>query len=242
MEDFYELMEYLPFSFKNENDGKYISYLSDSFEQNYNGGKYQFALLACHMLYMGFVYFSIWQIKNSRPEDFSKSLIGFSKDNEKKLIDAKNPFAFACINEARILRFLKLLSDCDNEAIGKFSKPVQERNKIAHTNGHIFYNDIESANHQLAEILRQIENIQKSMDPVIHNCFQHFLIESWNGEEREHQNAEDQIREVLVHSNYFSQADIRSCLKFDIQSLSINENFKGINKLFETFISIYSEE
>jgi hypothetical protein len=95
MEELYQLMEYLPAAFKNEKEGEYITYLRDSFEQNYKNCKYQFAILACHMIYVSFVYFSVWQIKNSKPEDFSKSLIGFTKDEENSLITASSPFAFA---------------------------------------------------------------------------------------------------------------------------------------------------
>lgn len=144
MEEFYQLMEYLPAAFKNEKDGEYIAYLRDSFEQNYQNGKYQFAVLACHMLYMSFVYFSVWQIKNSNPNDFAKSLIGFSKDDEKSLLSASNPFTFAKISEARIFRFLKLIG-CENDAVGNFSGLVQQRNDIAHSNGHIYYTDSSSA-------------------------------------------------------------------------------------------------
>ena len=140
MEEFYEIMRYLPASYKSEKDGEYIVYLRDSFEQNYQNEKYQFALLASHMLYMSFVYFSVWQIKNSRPDDFAKSLIGFSKDDEKELLEASNPFTFWKVSEARIFRFLKLVG-CENEDIGKFSKLVQQRNDIAHPNGIIHCTD-----------------------------------------------------------------------------------------------------
>ena len=60
MDDALAIRDYLPNSFKNRNDGEYIAFLWDAFESNYQHGKYQFAMLACHMLYMSFVYFSVW--------------------------------------------------------------------------------------------------------------------------------------------------------------------------------------
>ena len=45
-------------------------------------GKYQFAFLANHMLTMNCVYFNIWQIKQARPADFKKGLIGFARDEK----------------------------------------------------------------------------------------------------------------------------------------------------------------
>lgn len=215
--------------------------MRDSFEQNYQNGKYQFAVLACHMLYMSFVYFSVWQIKNSNPNDFAKSLIGFSKDDEKSLLSASNPFTFAKISEARIFRFLKLIG-CENDAVGNFSGLVQQRNDIAHSNGHIYYTDSSSAAKKVAEVLVQVACIQQCMTSVIHDCLRCFLLDSWNEDEREYNDAIDQIREVLIHPNYFSQKDIESCLVFNIHSLSDHERFEAIKELFGVFVKAHRQD
>lgn len=241
MEDFYQIMRYLPASYKSTQDGDYIAYLRDSFEQNYQNGKYQFALLACHMLYMSFVYFSVWQIKNSRPDDFAKSLIGFSKDDEKELLGASNPFTFWKISEARIFRFLKL-AGCENEAIGKFAKLVDKRNDIAHPNGIIHCTDQNTADLRLSEILSQMDAIQQCMTPVLHACLSQFLKDSADAEKREYQDPTDQIREVLIHANYFSDMDVKACLGFDIQSLKDHSKFTNVEELFSSFQKTYNED
>jgi hypothetical protein len=82
MEEASELGDYLPLSFKTPKEEEYIRFLWDAFETNYTHGKYQFAFLAYHMLTMNFVYLNIWQIKQNRPRDFEKGLIGFGKDIE----------------------------------------------------------------------------------------------------------------------------------------------------------------
>ena len=86
-------------------------------ETNYTLGKYPFAFLAYPMLKMSFVYFNIWQIKQTEPKYFAMGLIGFGKDIEKNLLDATSPFVFSSVNERSILRFLKLIA-CDNSKIG----------------------------------------------------------------------------------------------------------------------------
>ena len=91
------------------------------FEANYTHGKYQFAFLDYHMLTMSFVYFNIWQIRQARPEDFEKGLIGFRKDVEKSLLEATSPFAFSTVNERSIPRVLNLIA-CDNGKIGTYAK------------------------------------------------------------------------------------------------------------------------
>ena len=106
----------------------------DAFETNYTHGKCQFAFLAYHMLTMSFVYFNIWQIKQTTPKDFAMGLTGFGKDIEKKLLEATSPFVFSAEKERSILRFLKLLG-CDNSKIGIYAKLVDNLNDTAHPNG-----------------------------------------------------------------------------------------------------------
>ena len=138
MEEAAELGNYLPLSFKTPKEQEYIEFLWDAFETNYTHGKYQFAFLAYHMLTMSFVYFNIWQIRQARPEDFEKGLIGFGKDIEKSLLGATSPFVFSTVKESSILRLLKLIA-CDNGKIGTYAKLVNDRNETAHPNGNIFF-------------------------------------------------------------------------------------------------------
>jgi len=138
MEEAAELGNYLPLSFKSPKEQEYIEFLWDAFETNYTHGKYQFAFLAYHMLTMSFVYFNIWQIKQTEPGDFAKGLIGFGKDVEKNLLEATSLFVFSTVNERSILRFLKLIA-CDNAQIGTYAKLVDDRNDTAHPNGNIFF-------------------------------------------------------------------------------------------------------
>jgi hypothetical protein len=86
---------------------------------------------------MSFVYFNIWQIKQSVPKDFEKGLIGFGKDVEKGLLAATSPFSFSVVPERTMLRFLKLIA-CDNGKIGTYAKLVDDRNETAHPNGTFF--------------------------------------------------------------------------------------------------------
>src|SRR3970040_1016205 len=117
MEESSELGNYLPLSFKTESEQEYIQFLWEAFESNYENKKYQFAFLAYHMLTMSFVYFNIWQIRQTEPEDFAKALIGFGNELEKSLLEATSPFIFSAVRERSILRILKLIA-CDNSEIG----------------------------------------------------------------------------------------------------------------------------
>lgn len=238
MEEAAELGNYLPLSFKSPKEQEYIEFLWDAFETNYTHGKYQFAFLAYHMLTMSFVYFNIWQIKQTEPKDFAMGLIGFGKDIEKSLLEATSPFVFSTVNERSILRFLKLI-ECDNGKIGTYAKLVDDRNDTAHPNGNIFFSTQSALHTKIAEILRVVDEIQTHSRPVIEHCYREFMIDSGDPDERAYPDPVDQIREVLIHENYLSQKDIEICLEFDLEALSTHPQLELMRDLHAALRSQY---
>ncbi|MFN9491029.1 MAG: hypothetical protein ACK59Y_14780 [Betaproteobacteria bacterium] len=241
MEEAAELSNYLPLSFKTQKEQEYIEFLWDAFETNYTHGKYQFAFLAYHMLTMCFVYFNIWQIKQTEPGDFAKGLVGFPKD-EKTLLTATSPFAFSIVPERTMLRFLKLIA-CDNSKIGVYAKLVDDRNESAHPNGNIFFSTQAALDIKISEILRVVDEIQTHSAPTIQHCYDRFLQESNNPDDREYFEDVDQIREVLIHGHYLSQKDIELCANFDFskhEELEMHTNFPGIESLHKTLRATYT--
>jgi hypothetical protein len=237
MEEATELANYLPLSFKTPKEQEYIEFLWDAFEMNYTNGKYQFAFLAYHMLTMSFVYFNIWQIKQTEPKDFEKGLIGFGRD-EKALLDATSPFAFSIVPERTMLRFLKLIA-CDNGKIGTYAKLVDDRNNSAHPNGNIYFSTRAAVDIKIAEILRIVDEIQTHSRPVIERCYREFLLKSFDPDDREYSEADDQIREVLIHGNYMSQKDIGLCVGHDLADLGGREEFPAIEALHQELCAAY---
>ena len=236
MEDAAELANYLPLSFKTATEQEYIEFLWDAFETNHTHGKYQFAFLAYHMLTMSFIYFNIWQIKQTEPKDFAMGLIGFGKDIEKSLLEANSPFVFSTVNERSILRFLKLIA-CDNSKIGTYAKLVDDRNETAHPNGNIFYSTESALDVKITEILRVVEEIQNHSKPVISHCYREFLLQNSDSQEREYPDPEDQIREVLIHANYLSQRDIDVCLAFDLGGFAAQPGYENIRELHAALVT-----
>jgi hypothetical protein len=243
MEDAQPILEYLPSSFKNQSESDYITFLWEAFECNYTSQKFQFAALAYHMLYMSFVYFSIWQIKHVHPDKYQQASVFLACRNltEVDLIGLTSPFSLSKINERTVFRMLRLIG-CEQQDIKPFVKLVDERNEIAHSSGNIFYSNEISADEKNAEVLQSIEAIQLHLRPVILECFLQFLLDSHNPDDREYYDDSDQIREVLIHANYFSQKDIEACLDFDITSLSGEADYPAINALFDAFVAEYKQE
>jgi len=240
MEEATELADYLPLSFKTPKEQEYIQFLWDAFETNYTHNKYQFAFLAYHMLAMSFVYFEIWQIKQTRPSDFAMAMVGFNKDLEKELLDATSPFTFWRVNESSVLRFLKLIG-CDNAKVGNYAVLVKDRNDTAHSNGNIFFSTQAALDTKITEILRVVEEIQTHSKCVVEDCYEQFLLKNHDPEEREYPDAADQIREVLIHDNYISQKDIEICLGYNLKGLEEHLSFSGIEALHSTLKAKYSD-
>ena len=242
MEEALELGNYLPLSFKTQSEQDYIQFLWEAFETNYTNEKFQFAFLAYHMLTMSFVYFNIWQIKQAQPDDFEKGLIGFAR-NEKQILAATSPFSFSIVPERTMLRFLKLIA-CDNAKIGTYAKLVDDRNETAHPNGNIFYSSEAALSKKINEILRVVDEIQTHSAPIIQSCYQTFLLESNNPDDREYTDDADQIREIFIHGNYLSQKDIELCAALDWQQheeLEMHTNAPGIESLHQTLQQQYTE-
>lgn len=235
MDKAWYILYYLPKSFKSEKDQEYINFLWDSFVTNYESGKYQFAYLAYHMLFMCFVYFIVWRIKNSMPEDFQKALVGFQNETEKDFLEASSPFVFHKINESIIFRFLKLLG-CDKSKIGKYTKMVKDRNEVAHSNGNIFYNSQEALDEKISDLVKLIDEIHEHSKPIVAKCFENFLLENYDPETREFTDTLDQINEILIQKNYLSDADIAFCADYEVEQLSHSEHYKQISELYESFI------
>ncbi|WP_144575960.1 hypothetical protein [Agrobacterium sp. DE0009] len=239
MDEALELGSYLPQSFANASEQSYLDFLWSAFQTNYETERFEFASLAFHLLYMSFVSFSIWQIRLARPEQFAMAMVGFRSDEEGSLMDCESPFKFYDrLKESQIFRFLKLIG-CSNQQVGEFAKFVKRRNKIAHPTGTVFFNDRAAIDAEIADMMREVRNIETHMEPVIFELYRRFLISSSDVEEREYTDPADEIAANLVHANYMSSADIATCSGFDVSALAGEAHFDEIQashaKLLELF-------
>lgn len=240
MEEAYSLSNYLPNSYKRVADSDYINFLWDAFQSNYEKEKFQFAYLSFHMLFMSFVYFNVWQIKNNLGDDFRKALTLKDNQSESDFLGATSPFVFWKENERSIFGFFKLVG-CPKEKIGNYKKMVNLRNNIAHTNGNIFFDNENSLLEKVEELLRYVEEIQSYSKEVIQECYKSFLLTSWNEETREYLDLKDQIQEMLIHDNFLSAEDLKFCFEFDINSISTEQEFESIRHIHELIIQTYSD-
>lgn len=241
MDEALELADFLPVSYKTRSEGEYVAFLWDAFQSNYTSEKFEFASLAFHLLYMSYISFSIWQIRIIREQDFRNALVGFQNDAESSLLEADSPFKFyERLKESQIFRFLKLIG-CDNDQVGEFAKFVKRRNKIAHPSGTVFFNDRVAIDGEIAEMMREVRNIENHMRGVIVEIYKRFLVDSANQEELEYGTLDQEIEVNLIHRNYMSREDLNICLGFDIQALDDHPKFAAIEEFHESFRRAFAE-
>ncbi|UKK93063.1 hypothetical protein L7D45_03125 [Brucella pseudogrignonensis] len=242
MDEALELGTYLPQSFANNSEQAYLDFLWSAFQTNYEAERFEFASLAFHLLYMSFVSFSIWQIRLARPEQFSMAMVGFRSEDEGKLMGYDNPFKFyEKLKEAQIFRFLKLIG-CTNEQVGEFAKFVKRRNKIAHPTGTVFFNDRAAIDAEIADMMKEVRNIEMHMEPVILELYRRFLTSSADLEERPYTDPADEIAANLVHANYMSSADIAICSGVDVSALAGEAHYDEIQALHAKLLELFPPE
>lgn len=243
MDDALAILDYLPLSYRNKDEERYVGFLWESFATNYENGKYEFANLAFHLLYMSYICFAVWRIRAARRADFEKAMVGFQSEVENKLFKADSPFQFyEHLKESAIFRFIKLIG-CGNEQVGEFAKFVKHRNRIAHPSGTTLFNDQQALDDHVAQVLTEVGNVQARMVPVLHELFSEFLCgDSNDPEKREAPDAQTEIETNLLHRHYLSQKDIEVCLIFDINTLADHENFPAISVLFDAFVQAYNTD
>ena len=243
MDDALAILDYLPLSYRNKDEERYVGFLWESFATNYENRKYEFANLAFHLLYMSYICFAVWRIRAARRADFEKAMVGFHSEVENKLYKADSPFQFyEHLKESTIFRFIKLIG-CGNEQVGEFAKFVKYRNRIAHPSGTTLFNDQQALDDHVAQVLNEVANVQTHMAPVLHELFSEFLCsESSDPEQREAPDSQTEIEINLLHRHYLSQKDIEECLSFGIARLAVHENFPAIKVLFDDFVLAYQTD
>ena len=243
MDDALPILAYLPLSYRNKDEERYVGFLWESFATNYENGKYEFANLAFHLLYMSHVCFAVWRIRTARRADFEKAMVGFQSTVENRLYKADNPFLFyEHLKESTIFRFIKLIG-CGNEQVGEFAKFVKYRNRIAHPSGTTLFNDQQALDDHVAQVLTEVGNLQARMAPLLHDLFTEFLRSVSNDpDQREAPDAQTEIDTNLVHRYYLSQKDIEAWLGFDIDTLAGHENFAAIKMLFNAFVQTHQSD
>jgi hypothetical protein len=237
MEEANQIFSYLPLRYKNSEEAEYVQYLWKAFENNYDNEQYQFAYMSYHMLFMCFVYFTIWKIKSIHPEDFDKIAFGFDDCMEKSY----SPFGYSKEQERKIMSIFRFWG-IPQERIGAYKKLVDERNKIAHSNGNIFYRDQQSIDNRIADIIQFCQEIQSKTKSTIQKSYIAFLLENYSVEDSPYSTLKEMFGDEFISKHYISEMDIKLCCMLNTSNLVNTENYHKILSTHNNVVKLYKDE
>jgi len=142
-----------------EVEQSYIRGLFDQFESAKTMGAYHLALFAYHLLFMCFLYETLYKIKLWFPVEHNMAFVSFSAQQRKKFRDAKNSTDYVGEHnrERSLFEFLNIFCDCET-LVSKCKSLVDYRNKnLGHANyeladENIFENKITEYDQTASEI------------------------------------------------------------------------------------------
>jgi len=226
MDDF--LLNYLSIRNENEEEQKYLNGLAEQFEYATMSGSFHLAIFAYHLIFMTYVYQTIFKIKIWLPDKFRLAIITFPADERREFLESKSFWVYSKIKERTVFGLLNIVNDCD-ELIAECKKEIVDyrNNNLGHANPVIVgeeefnkrilvYNDLakkihELTNFQLAGILSEFIN---NLDP-------------------EYELTKDDIEVGLIIPNRLSYSDLnRLFLECQLRDEPIVEKIK---KTFNEF-------
>lgn len=236
MEEAYKIFSYLPLLYKSNEEAEYVQYLWKAFENNYQNGQYQFAFMSYHMLFMCFVYFTVWKIKSIHPDDFDKITLGFNDC----LNSSSSPFGYSEEQESKIMQVLKYWGL--NERIGEYKKLVKERNDIAHSNGNIYYKDQKSVDDRIDDVLRFCGEIHRKTKTSIEHSYILFLRDNYSVEDSPYSTIEEMLSDEYIRIHYISENDIKYCCECSMEGFNTHKEKDSIIEIHREIQTIYQVE
>lgn len=144
---------YLPIDFNDEENNEYRQYLIDTFLDNCKNEKYQFALMAYHMMFMSFLYKEFWELKQFSYSKVERLCLANGKFN-----DISNIFDASIIAEQTVIdQYLSIFSWHINKK-NKVKGFVDTRDACAHASGFIQYQK-EGAERYFIDVLEYADKI-----------------------------------------------------------------------------------
>ena len=181
-EEYYQILEQLPYLISNDNEISYLNYIKDLIEKSFNNDNYFAIGFGCHLLFILVVYYKIQVISHLKWESFKLSTTFHSSKDEldKKFKEVEEMcakpgrnnlkrlqscFDIGIMAEKNVLElFTLIISDLgeSKNVVGKLKKIVNDRNiDLAHVNGNTYSFEKESSTKKLQDINNALNGLQK---------------------------------------------------------------------------------
>lgn len=242
-----DILNYLPIDPADDEDIiSYIQNITSLIAVNYKYEQYQFAYFGVHLLYMTYIYCTIWKISRITPERYSDSIVYArpynGRERDFNIDDANSIFAYSLVPEKDVSKIFKLI-DLDKSQISSVGGLVDVRNDMAHASGKFEILTDDGFNVKANAVLTSIRNIHRCMDKQIRAWFSDFLLDYCNGKYSDYNEIQDIIIEQMIQNFKLSVNELLVCNEMSVRDL-ISEYRKHEHSLkdFKSVIEAYCDE
>ncbi len=258
MEEYiYNLSRFYPITIRDQSHIDYIEGLKTSFLDNIETSNYQFAFFSYHLLFMGFIYYSIATYRELYQEHFEQSLylLTGNKDRLKLFNQTGKIFDFSHENESTIIRLLSVFN-CDKMVINDLKRLIKKRNDIGHCNAKNEFVDLKNLEKELDKYLVIADHIHKSLVDIKSCKFIDYIKDTFvdkfyldyeldDFEEDDYLSENDVITELnenYIPDNYISENDIEELKRINLSDFEKIEEHKNLTKIYSFMIEKWQEE
>lgn len=215
MKDYvYQIHKYLPIKFADDEANDFLKYLEETYLENIENRKYQFAFKAFHMLYMTCIYKFSWFIRSVNNESPEEKTYRFKIRNngqmliQEDIISIQKLFEYSLISESETIQKLLKKTGFHQNDLEKCSHHVDARNYCSHASGKIEY-DEKGIEFLISDELKYIDRLQNKIKPVIKIFIEKFLIDNWD-----RSLIEGDIKNI-INNNNISRKDLEIIVNLD---------------------------
>lgn len=229
MEGIYELLEYLPIEDVEVND--YISPLFNSASVTFEKEQYQFSYFAVHLIFMTYIYSTVWKIGQFHKTNYEHSLLFARPYNgsDINLKEVKSVFEFSHLPEKDIFEFFALIG-LDNGYIQSTKKLIDYRNEMAHATGKFQISSEDNYNNAIKDILNIMAKIHEKLSFTIRDWYREELLNyAKNGLSEQYSSSSDYINNIFISGYSFSQNELLICKEFGLSKLK-NRDESGLSR------------
>lgn len=239
-----DILGHLPIDAIDKEDiSTYIQNILSVIAINYKYEQYQFAYFGLHLLYMTYIYCTVWKISKINSSRYGDAVV-FAKPYNNKAIDLccmESIFEYSLVSEKELPKIFKII-ELDKAQIGSIIGLVDIRNDMAHASGKFDILTDSDFNTKANSIFNSINNIYRCMDKQIRMWFRDVLLQYCEGKFDGYSDIKDIISEQMIQNFYLSSNDLLICNKMSIRNLvSSSPDFKKKLSLFKRELKFFCE-
>jgi hypothetical protein len=239
-----EILNYLPISAADKEDvSRYLQNITNLVTVNYKYEQYQFAYFGLHLLYMTYIYFTVWKISKVIPKRCEDATVFARAYNGRafNLLNVESIFEYSLVPEKELPKIFSLIG-LDGGQIGTISGLVDVRNDMAHATGKFeIPNDMEFES-KANSICVSMRNIHKCMANQIKAWYQDILLKYCSGKFEVYTDINDFIFEQMIQNFNLSVNELFACNEMSIREFaSANPMITNKLKSFKESLRFYCE-